>query len=454
MINKEEAWQAVLAEIQLNTSQANFATWFKNTGILSYKDGEVLISVPNNFAKEWLENKYGKVIFKILYNLDKGIKEIKYIIEQTESKILKKTSSSLSYQSQVTSGQLEFEEFKINKETNLNPRYTFENFVVGSFNELSHAAAWAVSKNPGFIYNPLFIYGGVGLGKTHLLQAIGNAVIKENPNKKIRYIPAEKFTAGVISSVKSQTIESFKEKHREIDVLILDDVQFLAGKEKTQEIFFHTFNTLYESNKQIILSSDRPPKAISTLSERLRSRFEGGMTSDISSPDYETKIAILKSKTQEKGVIFSEEILDYIASNIHSNIRELEGAINKLMAHQKTKNQVLDTEKTKLLLKSILLTSKKIVSPKKIIQTVAEFYDLKEKDLLSGSRKKEVVVPRHIAMFLLRKELKSSYPFIGRKFGGKDHSTAIHAYEKILKEIGLNEKLEDEINLIKERIFS
>jgi chromosomal replication initiator protein len=465
-MTKEEIWQVVLAEIQLNISQANFATWFKNTKIISYNNGEALISVPNSFAKEWLENKYGKIISKILYNLNKEIKEVKYVIEKTELKTSKKSTTFLSQNEQFIKkqnakqfeeqaiGQLEFEEFKINKETNLNPRYTFENFVVGSFNELSHAASWAISKKPGLVYNPLFIYGGVGLGKTHLIQAIGNTIIKERPNKKVKYIPSERFTADVVSSIKNQTIEDFKAKCREIDVLILDDIQFLSGKEKTQEIFFHTFNTLYENNKQIILSSDRPPKAITTLSERLRSRFEGGMTSDIGYPDHETKIAILKTKSQEKNINFTEDILDYIASQIQTNIRELEGALNKLIAHQKIINQSLNIDRVKFLLKGLLFSPKKIINPKKIIQIVSEFYDLKEKEILSSSRKKEIVKPRQIAMFLLRKELKNSYPFIGRKFGGKDHTTAIHAYEKISKEIINNEKLNEEIILIKERIYS
>ena len=464
-MTKEEAWQAVLAQIQLNISQASFATWFKNTEIVSYTKGEALISVPNTFVKKWLEDKYTKTIFKILHNIDKEIKEVKYIIGKTESKVFKKSSVIGQTKERIKKqtmgqlegqavGQLEFEEFKINKETNLNPRYTFENFIIGSFNELAHAAAWAVSKNPGITYNPLFIYGGVGLGKTHLLQAIGSAINKEHPNKKVKYIPSEKFTADVIYSIKNNTIADFKNRCRENDVLILDDVQFLAGKEKTQEEFFHIFNTLYENNKQIILSSDRPPKAIAALSERLRSRFEGGMIGDISYPDYETRMAILKTKGQEKGINFSEDIFDYIASHVQKSIRDLEGTLNRLIIHQKTTNQTLNLEKTKLLLKNLLFPPNKIVNPKKIIQTVAEFYDLKEKEILSSSRKKEIVKPRQIAMFLLRKELKNSYPFIGRKFGGKDHTTAIHACEKITKEIIINEKLDNEISLIKERIFS
>ena len=448
-MTQEELWQAVLAQIQLNISQANFATWFKSTEIVSFKEGEIVIAVPNSFAKEWLENKYGKTIFKILYNLDKEIKDVKYSVGKSELKVARRPQVSLP-----NAGQLEFEEFKINKETNLNPRYTFDNFIIGPFNELAHAAAWAAAKKPGLVYNPLFIYGGVGLGKTHLLQALGNAVIKNFSQKKVRYIPAERFTAGVVSSIKNHDMEDFKIKYRAIDVLILDDVQFLAGKEKTQEEFFHTFNTLYEANKQIILSSDRPPKAIPALAERLRSRFEGGMIGDIGYPDYETRVAILKAKSQERGVSFSEEILDYIASNIQRNIRELEGALNRLVAYQKINNQNPNLEITKSLLRSLFLSPNKVANPKKIIQTVAEFYDLKEREILSNSRKKEIVKPRQVAMFLLREVLKGSYPFIGRKFGGKDHTTAIHACEKIQKELEADEGLSNEVELIRQRIFS
>jgi chromosomal replication initiator protein len=446
---KEELWQAVLAQIQLTISPANFATWFKDTGVISYKDGQVVISVPNSFAKEWLENKYGKTILKILYSLDKEIKEVKYSIGKADLKILKRDQPSFS-----EIGQLEFEEFKIDKETSLNPKYTFENFVVGPFNELAQAAAWATAKKPGFVYNPLFIYGGVGLGKTHLLQAVGNTVAKNFSQKKVKYLSAEKFTAAVVSSIKNHNIENLKNKYRAIDVLIIDDVQFLAGKEKTQEEFFHTFNALYEKNKQIVISSDRPPKSIPALAERLRSRFEGGMIGDIGYPDYETRIAILKTKSQEKGVSFSGEVLDYIASNIQRNIRELEGALNRLAVYQKINNQPANLEAAKSLLRNLILSPNKVISPKKIIQMVADFYDLKEKDLLSSSRKKEVVKPRQIAMYLLKEELKSSYPFIGRRLGGKDHTTAIHAYEKIVKELEANENLNNEINLIKQRLLS
>jgi chromosomal replication initiator protein len=446
-MTNEELWQAVLAQIQLNISPANFGTWFKNTKIISQKEGEVLVSIPNSFTKEWLENKYNKLIFKILRSLNEEVKEVKYIISRQELK-----TSKIDQKLSFTPDQLDFQEFSVDKETNLNPKYTFENFIVGPFNELPHAAAQAVVKNPGFVYNPLFIYGGVGLGKTHILQAIGNEIIKNLSQKKVKYMPSEKFFSGVISSIRNHEMESFKSKYRSIDVLIIDDVQFLAGKEKTQEEFFHTFNALYEENKQIILSSDRPPKAIPTLTERLRSRFEGGMIADISYPDYETRMAILKTKAREKDIELSNEVLDFIVSNIQKNIRELEGALNRVIICRKINNKAPDLETIKSLLKGILTSPPVVITPKKIIQAVIDFYDLKEKDLLNDSRKKEIVKPRQIAMYLLRELLKESYPSIGRKFGGKDHTTAIYAYEKIAKEIKNNKNLIEEINLIKQKL--
>lgn len=451
-MTKEELWQAVLAQIQFNISSANFATWFKNTEILQKENGQVVVSVPNNFAKEWLENKYNKLIFKIFHSLGEEAKEIKYTVARSGLKIKEKAVKAIYTDAGGEGDQLEFQEFKVNKDTNLNPRYTFDSFIVGSFNELPHAAAQAVVRSPGLVYNPLFIYGGVGLGKTHLLQAMGNEIIKNSPNKKIKYLSSEKFTSEVVNAIKNKNIENLKTAYRDSDVLIIDDVQFLAGKEKTQEEFFHTFNSLYEKNKQIILSSDRPPKAIPALEERLKSRFEGGMIADISAPDLETRVAILKSKMQEKRINFSDQILEYIAANIQNNVREMEGALNRLAVYQKLNNQLPTLEVAKNLLKNTVISPSKITSVNKIIQTVAEFYDLKESDMIRASRKKEIVRPRQIAMYLLRKELNSSFPFIGRKFNGKDHTTAIYAYEKISKENEHNEKLIEEINLIKQRI--
>ncbi len=448
-MTNEELWESVLAQIQLNISSANFATWFKGTKIASQENNRAIISTPNSFTKEWLEQKYSKTIFKIIHSLDGNIKEIKYLIEKQGLTILRKEAAPLP-----EDNQLEFQEFQTNRETSLNPRYTFENFVVGSFNELAHAASQAVVKSPGFIYNPFFVYGGVGLGKTHLLEAIGNEIVKIFPQKTVRYIPSEKFTRGVVTSIRNHEMENFKLKYQEIDLLIIDDIQFLAGKEKTQEEFFHTFNSLYERNKQIILSSDRPPKAIPSLTERLRSRFEGGMIADISLPDLETRMAILKTKAREKNADFSDEVYGFVASIIQRNIRELEGALNRLIVYQKINNRAPDLDIAKSLLRKITSSARNQTTLNKVLQAVAEFYDLKEKDLITSSRKKEIVKPRQVAMYLLREELKYSYPFIGGKLGDKDHTTIIHGCKKITKELELNMGLGEEIELIKQRIYA
>lgn len=450
-MTKEELWQATLAQLQFQISPANFATWLKNTYILSQKEGQALVSVPNNFSKEWLEQKYNKLIFKILRGLDGEIREVSYLVERQG---LKQKEALPRAPEVFKEQQLEFQELRIDKSTNLSQRYGFDNFVVGPFNELAHAASLAVAKNPGSVYNPLFIYGGVGLGKTHLLQAIGNQINKELSQKKIRYMSSERFTSSVVTAIRNRTIDTFRSSWRELDILILDDVQFLAGKEKTQEELFHTFNTLYERGKQIIFSSDRPPKAIAALEERLRSRFEGGMIADISSPDFETRMAIVKSKAQERGVEVPDEIATYISSNIQRNIRELEGAITRLIAFAQVNSRAPSLQEAKGLLKNVIQTPSKFVTPKRIIQAVSEFYDLKEKEIIAASRKQEVVKPRQVAMYLLRGELRSSYPFIGKRFGGKDHTTAIYACAKIEKELQASESLVEEISLIRQRIYS
>lgn len=447
-MEREEIWQAFLAQIQLEISPANFTTWFKNTKIVSLKNGEVLISTPSSFVKEWLEQKYNKLVLRILKSLDSKIKEVRYIVGKNEEKFENKTP--YFYQT----GQLEFQELTIDRGTNLNPRYTFKNFVVGSFNELAHAAAKAVSENPGSVYNPLFIYGGVGLGKTHLLQAIGNEIVKNFPQKRLKYIPSENLVSEIVNSIRKREIDEFKTKIQKLDVLIVDDVQFLAGKEKTQEEFFHIFNNLYEKNKQIILSSDKPPRALQYLTERLKSRFEGGMIADIGIPDLETRFAILKEKSFEKKVEFPDKILNYIAKNITKNIRALEGALNRLITYRRLNGKIPDLKETEVLLKDVMISQNKVITPKMVIKVTAEFYDLTEREILSDSRRKEVVKPRQIAMYLLREDLKDSFPSIGRRFGGKDHTTAIYAYEKILKEIKKSENLAQEINLIRERIYS
>lgn len=447
-MDKKELWDAVLAQTQFNISKANFATWFKNTSIISRSEEKVVIGVPNAFSKEWLEGKYHKLIIKILHAIDKTIKDVSYVIVKPTTEVLPEVPAPM-----IEQEQFDFQELKINKETNLNVRYNFENFVIGPFNELAHAAAWAATQAPGLVYNPLFIYGGVGLGKTHLLQAIGNEIGKKFPKKKIRYIPSEKFVSGVVTAIQNKAIGRLKEAYCEADVLLIDDVQFLAGKDKSQEEFFHIFNTLYETNRQIALSSDRPPKAIPAIEERLKSRFEGGMIADIGAPDFETRMAILKQKAKEKAIDLEDKVLEYVASSVQKNIRELEGALNQLIIHQRINQRPPDLETARDLLKKLFFKPAKIINVRKIIQAVAEFYDLKEEDLLTSSRKREVAKPRHIAMYLLRKELKASYPFIGRKFGGRDHTTAIHACEKINKEATVSQDLAEEINFIKQRIY-
>lgn len=460
-MNLDELWKAALGEIELQISRANFKTWLQNTSIADKKGGVVTIAVPNSFTKEWLENKYHKFILRSLRNLESEIKEVNYQIKQPLIQEDFKGKNILKEEDKIARKQLDFQELNVNTLTNLHPRYTFDNFIVGPSNELAQAAALVVTKNLGKKYNPLFIYGGVGLGKTHLIQAIGNQVKKENQIKKVKYVTSERFTSEVISALRSgflrpNDIDDFKKRWREIDLLIIDDIQFLSGKEKTQEEFFHTFNALYDAGKQIVLSSDRPPKSIQTLEERLRSRFEGGMIADISYPDLETRIAILKSKAGERGVELSDEIFQYIAQNIKKNVRELEGALNRLIAasYQLNLNQKeLNLNDVKKILNSILNTPKKSTTLKNIIKAVAEFYDVSEKDLLERSRKKEIVKPRQVIMYLLREELKSSFPFIGLKIGGRDHTTAIHACEKIKKEIEADSNLNDEINLIKEKLY-
>jgi len=445
-MNEKELWQAALAQIKLLISPANFNTWFKNTEILKAQDNKVLLSVPNSFIKEWFEQKYHQMILKVLKGLKPEIKEIEYIIGKALPSFQKKATKKISLT------QSELFNFEIDEKTRLNPRYTFSNFVVGSFNELAYAAAQAIIEAPGKIYNPLFIYGGVGLGKTHLLQAIGNFLAK-NKQMKVIYFQSNKLIEEIINAVRNNTIEELKKTFKDVEVLILDDVQFLSGKEKTQEEFFFIFNYLYEKNRQIVLSSDRPPKIIPSLAERLKSRFEGGMIADISVPDYESRIAILKVKSQERNINLPKEVLDYIATNIKNNIRELEGALNILTTFIKLQKKEVNLEVAKKLLKNLISPSPKISTFKKIVKIVSEFYDVKEEDILSKIRRKEVLKPRHVIMYLLRNELNYSYPAIAQKFGGKDHTTVIHACEKIKKELLKNEELAEEINQLKIKIF-
>lgn len=446
----EQLWQSALGEIELQLSRANFVTWLKDSKLIDRKDNIFYIALANNFAKEWVESKYEKDILGIVRNLDSSIKGLKFVV-------VNKNSTDQSKKINI-SDLSKFEnrinlEFKVDQETGLNPKYTLDSFIVGPSNELAYAAASAITKEVGTKYNPFFVYGGVGLGKTHLIQAVGNEIKKIYQNKiKPRYVSSEKFTSDVVWAIRNKRMEDIKKKYRDVDVLIIDDIQFIGGKEKTEEEFFHTFNALYENNKQIIISSDRPPKSIPTLEERLRSRFEGGLTADISYPEYETRVAIIKSKLQEFNADLSPQVIDLIAKKVKNNIRELEGVLNKILFYKEAK-KIEITEKTanEIIEKSIQNFSKR-VSDSQIIKAVTEFFNVPISELIGRSRKKELVEPRQIAMYLLRDILNMSYPYIGEKVG-RDHTTAIHAVEKISKEINRNSSLNQKIIMIKELIY-
>ncbi|KKT77255.1 MAG: Chromosomal replication initiator protein DnaA [Candidatus Giovannonibacteria bacterium GW2011_GWC2_44_8] len=446
-MTNEELWQTALNELELAVSKANFMTWFQNTSVADHQDGSVVLNVPNAFAKEWLEHKYHKFILKALRNLAPDVRNVEYAISSELTPLLQKRKRERSILPQE--GQLEFKELLVDRETNLNSRYTFDSFIVGPFNELAHAASIAVSKNLGQAYNPLFLYGGVGLGKTHLLQAVGNEIKKSSPRFKVLYTTSERFTSDLVNFMQSNEAPVFKEKYRSYDLLIIDDIQFIAGKIKTQEELFHIFNYLYEAGKQIIFSSDKPPHAINDLEERLKSRFEGGMVADIGQPEYESRLAILKSKSQGKDNYLNQEILEYIASNVQKNVRELEGALNAVVAKSKLSGRALSIPEVKEILDKNT-QPKKIVTANHIIKCVAEFYDVNERTLFEKTRKKEIVKPRQVAMYLLREDYSGSYPYIGQRFGGRDHTTAIHAFDKISKELKKNAQLVEEMKRIRE----
>lgn len=452
-MTKDQIWQAVLGELEIGISRVNFITWFKNTFIYCLEDNKAVISVPNDFTKRWLEQKYYKSIKSSIEKIiDKKINEIEFSVNLKKEdgikddkikKIEKKENNLKTSQSENKTNVSRF---------GLNPKYSFTNFVVGKSTELAYAACQAIISNPGKAYNPLFIYGGVGLGKTHLLQAMGNELAKNN--KKVLYTTSEQFTNNYINSIRGGKAKEFKNLYRNVDLLLVDDVQFMGGKDGTQEEFFHTFNELQQGDKQIVLSSDRPPKAIPAIEKRLISRFEAGMVADVGRPDIETKIAILKRKAKEKNYIIEEEILNYIAESIQNNIRELEGALNKIIAYHEFHNLKATLKIVKNILNDLTNNNQiKPISPKDVLESVAQFYNISMKDIMGEKRKKELVNPRQIAVFIMREELKTSYPTIGEELGGRDHTTAIHAYNKINKEKDNNEKLNQDIQSIKQLIY-
>lgn len=469
----EELWKAALGQIELSLSRANFITWFKNTTILSRSDGRVVIGVPNGFAKEWLENKYNLYIIKALKSLDPSIQDIKCSISPSNRQAAVATAPAKSMdvarptnQNQTTPPPVPngFSRKRISETpvtnpnsgelfaSNLNKRYTFENFIVAENNELARAACFAISQNLGHLYNPLFIYGGVGLGKTHLLQALGNEINTKHPEKKVKYITSERFTSELVESIKNQTVDQFKTAYEHIDLLIIDDVQFLSGREKTQNEFFHIFNALYQLNKQIVISSDRTPKSIPTLEERLRSRFEGGMIADISKPSLETRVAILQTKAQEKNVPIDQPSIQFIAEHVKNNVRELEGALSRVLAYSEFQKVPITLPLVQKALSDMIIQTKKSVKLDDIVQVVSDFYGVAIEEMVKKGRKKEIAHPRQIAMYLLRTELDTPFSTIGDFFGGRDHTTVLHAVEKVTKNKELSTRVREELHSLKEKL--
>lgn len=460
-MTNQQLWQAIIGDLEVTLSKMTFGTWFKNTGIIEKNDDYIVVGVPSNFTRDWISSKYHANLLKALKSIAPEVKVIKYYVghfkEDGNSSQTSENSSKNSEKDIVNdrggSQTQESSQKASLSNGNLNNQYTFDTFVVGQNNELAYAASTAVSKNPGTQYNPLFIYGGVGLGKTHLMHAIGNKYLSSNPKLKILYVTSEKFTNDYVAALGQKRMEGFKNLYRNVDMLLVDDVQFIAGKEQTQEVFFHTFNELRDKGKQIILTADRLPKDIPAIEQRLVSRFEWGMVVDISAPTLETRIAILQTKMGKRNIQFSKEVTEFIAENVVNNIRELEGALNKLIIYQQIENKPLSLDQAKVILANIVKSKKKAVTFTKIAESVANFYGITMEDLLKQSRRKEFVKPRQAAMYIARKELNSSFPAIGDFFGGRDHTTVMHGVEKIENAVTGGDSIKQEIDLILEKIY-
>lgn len=447
-MDTRKLWGSVSGAIELQVSKATFSTWFRDTYIHKIDEGIVYIAVPNAFAKDWLSDKLHKVILKYLRDFGSDVRSIEYVISKTPER--KDTPEEAVKPSPVF--ELPLQEHYINRDDNLNPKYTFDSFVVGPFNELAHAAAQAVLKNPGTMYNPLFIYGDTGRGKTHIMQAVGNSIKANHPEKKVFYVTSEKFAVDYMNSLQLGTANKFKEKYRRYDVLIMDDVQFFSSKEKIQEEFFHLFNTLKETNRQLICSSDRHPNNIPELEDRLKSRFNAGMIVDVAAPDYESRLSILKAKLTRQGVTLAAELIEFIASSIEGNVRELEGITNSIAMQTQVKGRELNIIELKNILKNNA-KPKKNISVKDVVKIVTDFYNIEESNIYEKTRKKEVVKPRQVIMYLLREDLNISYPSIGEKLGGRDHTTVIHSCEKIKEDIKSNQTLVQELSHIRSLIL-
>ncbi len=445
-MNTKQLWENCLVEIETGMSKANFSTWFKNTSIIKEDAGIIYIGVPNEFVRDWLMHKYHKLITKTIANAYENMRAVEYSISKIENK--KQEILTTNNVEPYVNKELPLQDLYINPEDNLNPRYHFNSFIVGTFNELSYAAAQAIIDSPGTKYNPFFVYGGTGLGKTHLIQAVGNSIKEKYPNKKVHYMTLEKFATDFVNSLQGNKANSFKEKYRKYDLLIIDDIQFIGKMEKIQEELFHTFNTFYENNKQIIFSSDKHPNYIPELADRLKSRFAAGMIVDISPPELESRMAILKVKLRELNVDLESEIVEYVASAVEGNVRELEGSLNIIVCQYRLKNRPLSLIEVKNLLKNNM-RPKKNMAIKDVVKIVSEHYQLEEASIYEKTRKKEIVRARQVVMYLLREDFNVSYPLIGQKLGGKDHTTVIHSCLKIKTDIKNNPQLLQELEQIR-----
>ncbi|MBI3495625.1 chromosomal replication initiator protein DnaA [Candidatus Berkelbacteria bacterium] len=439
-----EIWQIALGELEVVISPPMFKTWFLGTNLEGYGNGIAVIRVASPWAKEQLEQRNRGEIIGVLRKHLPDITTIECMIKTPETSLPPRVT-----QEQRATG-IPFS----SQNNRLKPEYVFDNFVVGTSNRFAFAAAKTVAENPGKIHNPLFIYGGVGLGKTHLICAIGNEIMRQSPSVNISYVSCEDFTNEFVQSLQNRTVDNFKQKYRNVDVFLVDDIQFLARKEGTQEEFFHTFNALHQQNRQIVMTADRLPKAIPDLEDRLSSRFGWGMVADIHQPNLETREAILLEKCGERGVTLTQEIIDFLAQNFTSNIRDLEGALNRIIGYCELNHLAMNMENVKKALEAFVDQNQLQIAPDKVIDSVCRFFGTKRDDILGKKRSKELVYPRQIAMYLLRHEANLTYPQIGRALGGKDHTTIIHGCNVITREISRSEQLRSEINHIKELITS
>ena len=440
-LDPRELWEYVLSQVELSVSPANFNTWFRESQIVKIEDGVVHVGVPSQFFRDWYLKKFHTLLLKIVRGVSYEYRNIEYQIVKDERRKPKEIKAP-------TVSELPLDEFYINKSDNLNPRYTFDTFVVGAFNELAYGAAQAIIRRPGITYNPFFVYGETGRGKTHLTQAIGNQFKKLYPTRKVYYLTAERFIAECINDVTSGEAKRFKEKYRQYDLLIMDDVQFMSKKDRSEEELFHLFNYLHDNNKQIVFSSDRPPVAIPDIAERLRGRLSSGMTVDIGEPDTESRVAIVRRKAAAHGVTLAPEVAEYIASSVSGSIRELEGVVNSVVCHAQVKGAPPDLAEVRQSLRSFSRPTK-IVSVKNVVSKVADFYGIDEESIYEKTRRREVVRPRQVIMYILREDFSVSYPTIGQRLGGRDHTTVIHSCEKVKREVVEDAELAREIQDIR-----